>query len=56
MTLLSSPTLPGPLSQDGSFGPSPVSGGAPSPPLMIEPPGRPLSANPREGSRGDLSK
>nr|XP_028580414.1 transport and Golgi organization protein 1 homolog isoform X2 [Podarcis muralis] len=41
----------GPLSRDGSFGPSPVSGGAPSPPLMMEPLGRPLSANPREGSR-----
>lgn len=27
-----------------SYGPSPVSGGAPSPPLMIEGPGRPLSA------------
>uniref|UniRef100_A0A670HWU6 Transport and Golgi organization protein 1 homolog n=1 Tax=Podarcis muralis TaxID=64176 RepID=A0A670HWU6_PODMU len=43
----------GPLSRDGSFGPSPVSGGAPSPPLMMEPLGRPLSANPREGSRGE---
>ncbi|XP_007433774.1 transport and Golgi organization protein 1 homolog [Python bivittatus] len=50
-------TLPrrGPLSRDGSFGPSPVSGGAPSPPLMMEPPGRPLSANPRDGSRGELN-
>ncbi|XP_062980169.1 transport and Golgi organization protein 1 homolog isoform X2 [Elgaria multicarinata webbii] len=45
------PPRRGPLSRDGSFGPSPVSGGAPSPPLMMEPPGRPLSANPREGSR-----
>lgn len=45
-----------PLSRDGSFGPSPVSGGAPSPPLMMEPPGRPPSANPRDGSRGELSK
>lgn len=26
-----------------SYGPSPVSGGAPSPPLMIEDPGRPPS-------------
>ncbi|XP_066474813.1 transport and Golgi organization protein 1 homolog isoform X2 [Tiliqua scincoides] len=41
----------GPLSRDGSFGPSPVSGGAPSPPLIMELPGRPLSTNPREGSR-----
>ncbi|XP_048357566.1 transport and Golgi organization protein 1 homolog isoform X2 [Sphaerodactylus townsendi] len=46
------PVRRGPLSRDGSFGPSPVSGGAPSPPLMMEPPVRPLSANPREGSRG----
>ncbi|XP_053239083.1 transport and Golgi organization protein 1 homolog isoform X2 [Podarcis raffonei] len=45
------PPRRGPLSRDGSFGPSPVSGGAPSPPLMMEPLGRPLSANPREGSR-----
>ncbi|XP_044286978.1 transport and Golgi organization protein 1 homolog isoform X2 [Varanus komodoensis] len=45
------PPRRGPLSRDGSFGPSPVSGGVPSPPLMMEPPGRPLSANPREGSR-----
>ncbi|XP_054836026.1 transport and Golgi organization protein 1 homolog isoform X2 [Eublepharis macularius] len=48
------PPRRGPLSRDGSFGPSPVSGGAPSPPLMMEPPVRPLSANPREGSRGEL--
>ncbi|XP_048214114.1 transport and Golgi organization protein 1 homolog isoform X1 [Perognathus longimembris pacificus] len=34
----------GPLSQNGSFGPSPVSGGECSPPLTAEPPGRPLSA------------
>ncbi|XP_061481121.1 transport and Golgi organization protein 1 homolog isoform X2 [Rhineura floridana] len=45
------PPRRGPLSRDGSFGPSPVSGGAPSPPLMMEPLGRPLSANPREVSR-----
>ncbi|XP_040595239.1 transport and Golgi organization protein 1 homolog isoform X1 [Mesocricetus auratus] len=32
------------LSQNGSFGPSPVSGGECSPPLPAEPPGRPLSA------------
>ncbi|XP_030051849.1 transport and Golgi organization protein 1 homolog isoform X2 [Microcaecilia unicolor] len=46
----------GPLSRDGSFGPSPVSGGAPSPPLMIEPPGRPASANlnRREFPRGEF--
>ncbi|KAK7151275.1 hypothetical protein R3I93_012270 [Phoxinus phoxinus] len=34
-----------------SFGPSPVSGGAPSPPLMIEGPGRPPSAP--VGRRGE---
>ncbi|XP_029449003.1 transport and Golgi organization protein 1 homolog isoform X2 [Rhinatrema bivittatum] len=45
----------GPLSRDGSFGPSPVSGGAPSPPLMMEPPGRPASTNltRREIPRGE---
>ncbi|XP_060102141.1 transport and Golgi organization protein 1 homolog isoform X2 [Heteronotia binoei] len=49
------PPRRGPVSRDGSFGPSPVSGGAPSPPLMMEPPVRPLSANPREGSRSEHS-
>ncbi|XP_058525185.1 transport and Golgi organization protein 1 homolog isoform X1 [Ochotona princeps] len=34
----------GPLSQNGSFGTSPVSGGEYSPPLLAEPPARPLSA------------
>ncbi|XP_074078822.1 transport and Golgi organization protein 1 homolog isoform X3 [Macrotis lagotis] len=38
------PPRRGPLSRDGSFGPSPVSGGAPSPPLMMEPPIRSVSA------------
>ncbi|KAM4861462.1 transport and Golgi organization protein 1 homolog isoform 2-T2 [Thomomys bottae] len=38
------PPRRGPLSQNGSFGPSPVSGGECSPPLMAEPTGRPLSA------------
>ncbi|XP_032128974.1 transport and Golgi organization protein 1 homolog [Sapajus apella] len=33
-----------PLSQNGSFGPSPVSGGECSPPLTVEPPVRLLSA------------
>ncbi|KAK1805447.1 hypothetical protein P4O66_019764 [Electrophorus voltai] len=33
-----------PLRIGDSYGPSPVSGGAPSPPLMIEAPGRPPSA------------
>ncbi|KAL7872258.1 hypothetical protein SRHO_G00072410 [Serrasalmus rhombeus] len=33
-----------PLRRGDSYGPSPVSGGAPSPPLMIESPGRPPSA------------
>ncbi|KAF7694297.1 transport and Golgi organization protein 1 homolog isoform X2 [Silurus meridionalis] len=32
-----------PLQRGDSYGPSPVSGGAPSPPLMIEGPGRPPS-------------
>ncbi|XP_061563516.1 transport and Golgi organization protein 1 homolog [Cololabis saira] len=35
---------PGALRQGDSYGPSPVSGGAPSPPLMIEGPRRPPSA------------
>ncbi|XP_061847457.1 transport and Golgi organization protein 1 homolog isoform X2 [Colius striatus] len=48
------PPRRGPLSRDGSFGPSPVSGGNPSPTQMIEVPPRPLSAPRREGSRGDL--
>ncbi|XP_019405059.1 PREDICTED: melanoma inhibitory activity protein 3 isoform X2 [Crocodylus porosus] len=47
------PPRRGPLSRDGSFGPSPVSGGAPSPP-MIEVPVRPLSASRREGPRGEF--
>ncbi|XP_042636353.1 transport and Golgi organization protein 1 homolog [Orycteropus afer afer] len=34
----------GPLSQNGSFGPSPVSAGECSPPLTADPPVRPLSA------------
>ncbi|XP_032128942.1 transport and Golgi organization protein 1 homolog, partial [Sapajus apella] len=38
------PPQRGPLSQNGSFGPSPVSGGERSPPLTVEPPVRPLSA------------
>ncbi|XP_067884171.1 transport and Golgi organization protein 1 homolog [Heterodontus francisci] len=47
----------GPLSRDDSYGPSPVSGGAPSPPLMMELPARPPSVNmgrsfPRD--RGDV--
>ncbi|XP_021247381.1 melanoma inhibitory activity protein 3 isoform X2 [Numida meleagris] len=43
-----------PLSRDGSFGPSPVSGGNPSPTQMMEVPSRPLSAPQREGSRGEF--
>ncbi|XP_072406816.1 transport and Golgi organization protein 1 homolog isoform X1 [Chiloscyllium punctatum] len=46
----------GPLSHDGSYGPSPVSGGAPSPPLMMELPVRPPSVNAGRGfprDRGD---
>nr|XP_012591005.1 melanoma inhibitory activity protein 3 isoform X2 [Microcebus murinus] len=38
------PPRRGALSQNGSFGPSPVSGGECSPPLTVEPPVRPLSA------------
>ncbi|XP_053315991.1 transport and Golgi organization protein 1 homolog isoform X2 [Spea bombifrons] len=39
------PLRRGAVSRDGSFGPSPVSGGAPSPPMMMEAPGRSASAN-----------
>ncbi|XP_037679279.1 transport and Golgi organization protein 1 homolog isoform X5 [Choloepus didactylus] len=50
------PPRRGPLSQNGSFGPSPVSGGECSPPLTVDPPGRPLSAtlNRREMPRGEF--
>ncbi|XP_012911016.1 transport and Golgi organization protein 1 homolog isoform X5 [Mustela nigripes] len=50
------PPWRGPLSQNGSFGPSPVSGGECSPPLTAEPPARPLSAtlNRREMPRGEF--
>ncbi|XP_026700441.1 transport and Golgi organization protein 1 homolog [Athene cunicularia] len=48
------PPRRGPLSRDGSFGPSPVSGGNPSPTQMIEVPARPLSAPRREGSRSEF--
>ncbi|XP_074846025.1 transport and Golgi organization protein 1 homolog isoform X2 [Carettochelys insculpta] len=48
------PARRGPLSHDGSFGPSPVSAGGPSPTLMMEAPGQPLSATRREGSRGEF--
>ncbi|XP_071475896.1 transport and Golgi organization protein 1 homolog [Marmota flaviventris] len=41
---LQNPPRRGPLSQNGSFGPSPVSGGECSPPLTAEPAGRPPSA------------
>uniref|UniRef100_A0A8C9AZY2 Transport and Golgi organization protein 1 homolog n=1 Tax=Phocoena sinus TaxID=42100 RepID=A0A8C9AZY2_PHOSS len=46
----------GPLSQNGSFGPSPVSGGECSPPLTADPPARPLSAtlNRREMPRSEF--
>ncbi|OCT77569.1 transport and Golgi organization protein 1 homolog isoform X2 [Xenopus laevis] len=39
------PVKRGNLSRDGSFGPSPVSGGNPSPPLMMDVSGRSSSAN-----------
>ncbi|NXS08396.1 TGO1 protein, partial [Neodrepanis coruscans] len=48
------PPRRGPLSRDGSSGPSPVSGGNPSPTQMIEIPARPLSAPRREGPRGEF--
>ncbi|XP_071459835.1 transport and Golgi organization protein 1 homolog isoform X2 [Marmota flaviventris] len=41
---LQNPPRRGPLSQNGSFGPSPLSGGECSPPLTAEPTGRPPSA------------
>lgn len=46
------------LSQNGSFGPSPVSGGECSPPLPAEPPGRPLSAtlSRRDTPRSDFGE
>uniref|UniRef100_A0A4X2KTU7 Transport and Golgi organization protein 1 homolog n=1 Tax=Vombatus ursinus TaxID=29139 RepID=A0A4X2KTU7_VOMUR len=52
------PPRRGPLSRDGSFGPSPVSGGAPSPPLMMEPPVRSVSAtlNRRDVPRNEFGK
>ncbi|XP_058131239.1 transport and Golgi organization protein 1 homolog isoform X2 [Dasypus novemcinctus] len=50
------PPRRGPLSQNGSFGPSPVSGGECSPPLTADLPGRPRSAtlNRREMPRGEF--
>ncbi|NWW39497.1 TGO1 protein, partial [Panurus biarmicus] len=48
------PLRQGPLSRDGSSGPSPVSGGNPSPTQMIDVPARPLSAPRREGVRGEF--
>ncbi|KAM7027012.1 transport and Golgi organization protein 1 homolog isoform 1-T1 [Passerculus sandwichensis] len=48
------PPRRGPLSRDGSSGPSPVSGGNPSPTQMIDVPARPLPAPRREGVRGEF--
>ncbi|KAM5125907.1 transport and Golgi organization protein 1 homolog [Callospermophilus lateralis] len=50
---LQNPPGRGPLSHNGSFGPSPMSGGECSPPLTAEPAGRPPSAtlNPRDMPR-----
>uniref|UniRef100_A0A7N5KMK6 MIA SH3 domain ER export factor 3 n=1 Tax=Ailuropoda melanoleuca TaxID=9646 RepID=A0A7N5KMK6_AILME len=50
------PPWRGPLSQNGSFGPSPVSGGECSPPPTADPPARPLSAtlNRRDMPRGEF--
>uniref|UniRef100_A0A8C2XZL2 SH3 domain-containing protein n=1 Tax=Capra hircus TaxID=9925 RepID=A0A8C2XZL2_CAPHI len=52
------PPRRGPLSQNGSFGPSPVSGGECSPPLTADPPARPLSAtlNRREMPRSEFGE
>ncbi|XP_075451671.1 transport and Golgi organization protein 1 homolog isoform X2 [Ascaphus truei] len=46
----------GAQSREDSFGPSPVSGGAPSPPLMMDVPGRSASANlsRTEAPKGDF--
>ncbi|KAM9316861.1 transport and Golgi organization protein 1 homolog [Gastrophryne carolinensis] len=51
------PPRRGTLSRDGSFGPSPVSGGAPSPPVMMDVSLRSASANfsRTEDSKGNLS-
>ncbi|KAM5137101.1 LOW QUALITY PROTEIN: transport and Golgi organization protein 1 homolog [Callospermophilus lateralis] len=53
---LQNPPQKGPLSHNGSFGPSPVSGGECSPPLTAEPAGRPPSAtlNQRDCSLGKI--
>ncbi|XP_039078164.1 transport and Golgi organization protein 1 homolog isoform X4 [Hyaena hyaena] len=50
------PPWRGPLSQNGSFGPSPVSGGECSPPPTADPPARPLSAtlSRRDMPRGEF--
>uniref|UniRef100_A0A8C0JPN5 Transport and Golgi organization protein 1 homolog n=1 Tax=Canis lupus dingo TaxID=286419 RepID=A0A8C0JPN5_CANLU len=52
------PPWRGPLSQNGSFGPSPVSGGECSPPPTADLPTRPLSAtlNRREMPRGEFGE
>ncbi|XP_041258342.1 transport and Golgi organization protein 1 homolog isoform X1 [Onychostruthus taczanowskii] len=48
------PPRRGPLSRDGSSGPSPVSGGNPSPTQINDVPARPLSAPRREGVRAEF--
>ncbi|XP_047377189.1 transport and Golgi organization protein 1 homolog isoform X2 [Sciurus carolinensis] len=50
------PPRRGPLSKNGSFGPSPVSAGERSPPLTAEPAGRPVSAtlNGRDMGRSEF--
>lgn len=50
------PPRRGALSRDGSFGPSPVSGGAPSPPIMMDVSNRSASAtlNRSEGNIGGM--
>ncbi|XP_077934518.1 transport and Golgi organization protein 1 homolog isoform X4 [Halichoerus grypus] len=49
------PPWRGPLSQNGSFGPSPVSGGECSPPPTADPPARPLSTTlRRDMPRGEF--
>ncbi|XP_037352266.1 transport and Golgi organization protein 1 homolog isoform X2 [Talpa occidentalis] len=54
--IIQNPPRRGPFSRNGSFGPSPVSGGECSPPLTADSPARPLSATlgPREVPPGEF--
>ncbi|XP_047393450.1 transport and Golgi organization protein 1 homolog [Sciurus carolinensis] len=51
-TKTQNPPRRGPLSKNGSFGPSPVSAGERPPPLRAEPAGRPVSATLNGGDMG----